>query len=123
MKAIQFLKEYVGLHNGDLLFLLAFKYNWELTSKIVSAEMGIAQNHAYNLLESFRTHGYCKKEKIFVSEKDRIPGRRDRNLYIFNDTAKKIVKKIFEKKIQPKIPLTPEEFKTADELNLIIEKK
>jgi len=122
MKAIQFLKEYVGLHNGDLLFLLAFKHDWRLTSKIVSKEMGIAQNHAYNLLESFRTHGYCRKEKFYIDEKDHIPGRRDRNLYIFNDTAKKIVKKIFEKKILPKIPLTPKEFKKAYKLRLIIER-
>ena len=121
MKTLKFLKEYCGLHNGNLLFLVAFKHNWKLTSKIVSEEMGIAINHAYNLLESFRTHGYCKKEKIIRKEKRPIGGRRDINLYIFNDTAKRIVNRIFEKKILPKVPITPEDFLKKDEVSIIIE--
>ena len=79
--------------------------------------------HAYRILETFNAKGMCRKEIIEKGGNRGMGTGRKTNLYVFNNGAVRIVKKIFERKIQPKIPLTPEEFLKAKELDFIFEKK
>jgi len=121
METFRFLKEFVGLGNGDLILLLAFKKDWRLTIRDCMDNLGLQHAHAYRILETFNAKGICKKVIIKKrGNRDMGTGRKI-NVYIFNNGGAKIVEKIFEKKILPKIPLTPKDFKKAKEIDLIIE--
>lgn len=117
----EFLKNYSGLGNGDLILLLAFRKGWKLKIRDCVENLGLRDAHAWRILETFRAKGICKKTRIKVV----IPGikkRRDYvNTYIFNNKAFKMVERIFEKKILPKVPITREDFLNKDEVHLIVE--
>lgn len=113
----------VGLGNGDLILLLAFKNNWKLKIRDCVDNLKLRHAHAWRILETFKAKGICRKEIIKKTGNGNIKGGRRINVYIFNDKAVSIVGYIFNKKILPKIPLTPEDFLKADELYLIVEKE
>jgi len=123
MEVFKFLKEVLGLGNGDLTLLLALKKDWVLSTNDVSKKLNIRYSHAYRILKTFNSYGWCRIERKQMKDKKGNEINRFNTFFVFNEKGKKLVNEVFEKKILPKIPLTPDEFIKTNELDLIVEKK
>ncbi len=109
MDAFKFLKRHLGLGNGDLMLLYAFKHDWVITAPDARDDLPINHAHTYYILNSFSVKGMCRKEK---------PPEAKRYHFIFNGKSKSIVEHIFNEKILPHMELPPDEFKDCTDLEL-----
>jgi len=111
MEIFRFLKTYCPIGNGDLTFLYAFRRNWKFKTPELAKQIGISTSHANKILKAMQAKGYCK---CYYENNKRVL------TWKFNNEAKKVVKKIFERKIMPYVPLTPKEFLRTEEIDIVI---
>ena len=111
MDVFKFLKSYCPIGNGDLIFLYAFKRNWKFKTPELCKRIGIKANHANKILRVMEAKGYCKR--YYEDNKLTLT-------WEFNGEAKKVVKRIFERKILPYVNITPEEFLNIEEVEIAL---
>ncbi len=122
METFKFLKEILGLGNGDLTLFLAFKKDWVLSPNDVAKKLNIPYGQAYRILDKFRSLGWCRKEQKQMKGKNGKLINKYNTFFVFNKKGKKVAIEVFEKKVSSKIPLTIDEFKEVNELDLIVER-
>ena len=111
METLEFIKKYCPVGNGDLILLLAFKNKGKVTTTDVEKRLKLSKSHANRILRKMEAAGFCRREKIKSSPA---------YLYVFNNSLLYLIKRIFERKIMPYVPLTPEKFLETEEIEIFI---
>jgi len=111
MDVFEFLRKYCPVGNGDLTFLYAFKKKWKFKTPELCKRIGIKANHANKILRVMEAKGYCKS---YYENNERAL------TWEFNNEARKAVARIFERKILPYVPLTPEEFLNTERVDIVL---